>query len=389
MKFLNLQQKLSAWKEQDLYRQRKTVSSPQQTEICVDGKTLVNFASNDYLGLANNLAAINALKVTADEYGFGGGASHMICGHQQPHQKLEEALASFVGRESVITFSSGYIANLSLLQSLATKGDVIIADKLNHASLIDGVRLSEASSSRYQHLDLSKLSQRLSQTTQNKFVVTDSVFSMDGDLAPLKEIAQLCEKHNAILIVDDAHGFGVLGQSGRGCIEHFNLSQKQLPVYMATLSKALGGYGAFVAGEKKLTDFLLQFARGYIYTTAMPAAIASANLANLNYLKSNLQLNTQLHKNIQLLKQLCQKNAIKLLKSKTAIQPIVIGSSEKLLKINKRLLDAGYLLGAIRPPTVSKNSARLRITLSAQHNQQQIEKLVAVLAVALNSQLND
>ncbi|TQV89878.1 8-amino-7-oxononanoate synthase [Aliikangiella coralliicola] len=387
MKFLNFQQLLEQRAESGLLRQRQTLTSPQQTIVSVDGKQLINFASNDYLGLANQPQAVQALTSAADRYGVGAGASHLVCGHQKPHQDLEEALASFVGREAAITFSSGYMANLAILQCLAKKGDLIIADKLNHASLIDGVRLSDADSTRFPHCDLAILEKRLKKSSQNKFVVTDSVFSMDGDIAPLTEMVAMCDKYDAILIVDDAHGFGVIGENGKGSAEHFGLNQKQLPVLMATLGKALGGFGAFVSGEKPFVDYLVQQARSYIYTTAMPASIASANLANLNHLKQNPKILAQLKSNISYFRQQCEtfKSAgfpVTILPSETAIQPIIVGDNESLLAINHRILEQGFLVGAIRPPTVPANSARLRITLSASHSHRQIDQLIQSLTNA-------
>jgi len=380
MKFLELQKSLDERVEQGLYRHRRILNSGQKTQVIIGDESLLNFASNDYLGLASQQAVKGAISSSVDQYGFGSGASHLICGHQKPHQDLEDALAQFVNREAALTFSTGYMANLAILQSLAKKGDVIIADKLNHASLIDGARLSSAESKRYSHCDMTMLEQRLSHSKQNKFVVTDSVFSMDGDLAPLKEIVRLCEKYNAVLIVDDAHGFGVLGETGSGICEALGLTPKEVPVLMATLGKSLGGYGAFVAGEKALIDYLIQFGRSYIYTTAMPAVIASGNLTNLNYLRNNPEILLRLKKNIKYFKSQCYQNNIDLLPSDTAIQPMLVGSNEALLRLNEKLFSDGFLVGAIRPPTVAEDSARLRITVSAEHNQQQIDELVASLA---------
>ena len=383
MSFLNFEQHIAERQQAGLWRERLTIDSPQRAELQLADENLINFASNDYLGLANHGNAKQALTNATEVFGFGSGASHLICGHQRPHDDLEIALADFIGRDSALTFSSGYMANLAILQSLANKGDLVIADKLNHASLIDGVRLSGADSRRYPHCDLQVLESRLKRSTQNTFVVTDSVFSMDGDIAPLLEIAGLCERYKAILIVDDAHGFGVVGENGKGCVEHFGLSQKQLPVLMCTLGKALGGFGAFVSGERKLIDYLVQTARSYIYTTAMPAAIAAANLANLNVLQDSPEKLTKLRQNIVSFKQLCQQHRIVLIASDTAIQPVLIGDNEKLIQINKALIQQGFLVGAIRPPTVPQNSARLRITVSAAHSQQQLESLVAALAKIL------
>jgi len=365
MKFLD--DRLQQLKQKGLLRQRRVIDSAQESQITYKEQSLINFSSNNYLGLANHQSAIEEITDKAKHYGFGSGASHLICGHQRPHDELEKALADFTQREAALTFSSGYMANLAILQSLVMKGDWVIADKLNHASLIDSVKLSQAESLRYPHCDLVFLEKRLDMASkkrsanQNVFVVTDSVFSMDGDIAPLKEIVQLCEKYQAILVVDDAHGFGVLGESGRGCIEQFNLNQNQLPILMATLGKAIGGYGAFV------------------YTTAMPAVVASANLINLKTLQKNQQSIKKLKHNIDYFCSECKKTKISLVNSKTAIQPLLIGDNQSVIHIYEKLLEAGLLVGAIRPPTVPENTARLRITLSASHSEEQMDYLIAEL----------
>ena len=383
MSFLDIENRLEQLKRSQLIRERLVIDSPQASELIVDGEQFINFASNDYLGLAANHAAADALNEATQRYGFGSGASHLIVGHQLPHEALEQSFANFVERDAALSFSSGYMANIGILQSLAQKGDMILADKLNHASLIDGVRLSSANSLRYLHCDIEALEKRLSRSSQNTFVVTDSVFSMDGDIAPLDKIAALCEKYNAVLIVDDAHGFGVLGEKGRGAAEYFSLNQKQLPVLMSTLGKALGGYGAMVSGEKNIISYLTQTARSYIYTTAMPAPIAAANLQNLQKLQSDDSLLKNLHKNIENFKNQCKQNEISSSASETPIQPLIIGDNEKLLAIKTALQLRGILVGAIRPPTVPKNSARLRITITAAHSNEQIERLVSGLKTSL------
>lgn len=373
---------LSDKKERGLYRERAVVESPQASHIVINNRSMLNFSSNDYLGLANRSNVIETIKSKIDSFGFGSGASHLVSGHHQAHQQLEHQLARFQKREAALTFSSGYMANIAILQSLAKKGDVIISDKLNHASLIDGSQLSNSDSVRYAHCDLASLERRLKRAAKNKWVVTDSVFSMDGDIAPLDKIAGLCEKYSAHLIVDDAHGFGVLGKSGQGCSEHFNLSQKQLPVLMGTLGKALGGYGAFVSGSKVMVDYLVQTARPYIYTTAIPAIIAEANRENLDWLSRNPQLINRLNKNIASFKTLIKQTSLKLLDSHTAIQPIVIGNTHELIRVSQKLKEDGILVGAIRPPTVAANTDRLRITLSAAHSVDDIKKLVDSLKKA-------
>lgn len=372
-------------KSDSQWRERLLLQSKQSAELVVDDTKLINFSSNDYLGLASNLSTIESVHQQLDCLGVGSGASHLVSGHHQIHQTLEIEVAEFLNRDSAVTFSTGYMANLGILQSLAKKGDLIIADKLNHASLIDGAKLSNANSVRYQHCDMSALEKRLKSEAPQKWVVTDGVFSMDGDLAPLEKIAGLCQKYQANLIVDDAHGVGVVGEQGQGCAEFYNLDQNQLPVLMGTFGKALGGFGAFVTGSQQLTDYLVQFARPYIYTTAMPAILAAANLHNVRLIKNDTSLMQRLKQNITKFKLLAEQAGLNLLASDTAIQPIVIGDSDKLVELNRQLIKAGYLVGAIRPPTVPVKTDRLRITLSAQHTEKQIKGLIE----QLNSSIND
>jgi len=379
-----LSNKLKDREQQGLTRQRLSLQSAQSNSIKIDDKNFLNFSSNDYLGLANNPDTLYAIKNQLEQSGFGSGASHLICGHHQIHQDLENALAKFLQRGSAITFSSGYMANLAILQSLASKGDLILSDKLNHASIIDGAKLSDAQSLRYPHCDLAALESRLKKQAVNKWVVTDSVFSMDGDIAPLREIVELCKKYEANLIVDDAHGFGVLGKNGRGCIEHFELSQSDCVVVMGTFGKALGGYGAFVSGGHALTSYLEQFARPYIYTTALPPAVAAGNLYNLRLIESKPQLRNKLIENIKYFKLQCANKKIDMFDSQTAIQPIKVGNTKKLLRLDKKLKENGILVGAIRPPTVPPNGDRLRITLSASHDFEQINHLIEQLNKYIN-----
>ncbi len=372
-----LDSRLGEKTEAGLLRQRQTVSSKQDRIIEIDGINYLNFSSNDYLGLAKNIPDLSEFS----QSGFGSGGSHLISGHHKAHSKLEKALADFVERDSVLTFSTGYMANLGILQSLAQKGDLIIADKLNHASLIDGAKLSNAELARYPHCDLAALIRRLEtqlkSKSANKWVVTDSIFSMDGDLAPLDEIAFLCKKYRANLIVDDAHGFGILGKSGAGACEHFQLKQKDCPVLMSTLGKALGGYGAFVSGSKKLTDYLMQFARSYIYTTAMPAVVAQFNLANLKKLTASANLRMKLKENIRYFQSQCEKMCVEHAGLNSPIQKIDVADLEQLKVKTEVLKKQGLLVGSIRPPTSS--TPRLRITLSASHSFSDIERLVSYL----------
>ncbi|NVK22188.1 MAG: 8-amino-7-oxononanoate synthase [Kangiellaceae bacterium] len=380
-----LQQRVEQRQAQSLLRQRLTVASAQSCELKVEGQGYLNFSSNDYLGLANHPKMIEAMQHAAKDYGVGAGASHLIVGHSHHHHALEQELADFVGAERALLFSTGYMANFGVLTSLLDKQDLIVQDKLNHASLIDGGLASEAKMRRYAHNDTEALQRQLqsplstdtNSTFETKLVVTDGVFSMDGDIAPLQSIHQVCQQTSAQLMVDDAHGFGVLGQQGKGTVSHCGLPS--CDIYMATLGKALGGFGAFVAGSSLLIESLIQFARSYIYTTAMPPAIAAANRMGLKLLQQEDWRREQLNKNIALFKQLAKQANLPLMQSDTAIQPILLKSNELVAKVSAELKQQGILALAIRPPTVPVNSARLRITLTAQHSEEQIVRLVEVL----------
>ncbi|MCG8534518.1 MAG: 8-amino-7-oxononanoate synthase [Pseudomonadales bacterium] len=376
-------------KAQHLYRQRRILESAQTTTIQCNGQSLLNFCSNDYLGLANHPLVIERFQQAANEYGVGSGASHLVIGHSALHHELEEQLAHWVGRPRALLFSTGYMANLGTVTALLQRGDSVIEDKLNHASLLDAARLSGAKRLRYHHNDVSHLQQRLLSASGNKLVVTDSVFSMDGDVAPLHDIAKACEEQNAWLMVDDAHGIGVLGSNpgaGKGVIAEQGLSSQQLPVYMATLGKAFGTFGAFVAGEEDLIEFLIQTARPYIYTTAMPPAVAAATLASVQLLQKESWRVEKLHQLIAYFRRRAETFSLALMPSRTAIQPLLIGDAQQALMVSQALQQHGILVGAIRPPTVPANTARLRITLSADHSEQQIDTLLQVLTETLHQQ---
>lgn len=370
-------------RRQHLYRQRRVLDSPQGPEVCIDGQQLINFCSNDYLGLANHPAVINAFQAAANEFGVGSGASHLVCGHSRVHHELEEALAEFTGRNRALLFSTGYMANLGIISALLGKADYVFEDRLNHASLLDAGLLSGARFQRFLHNDLDNLKSRLQKVAgieARKLVVVDSVFSMDGDTAPLPELSALAEQQNAWLMIDDAHGFGVLGETGAGSAEHFGLDQQQLPILMATLGKAVGSFGAFVAGSEALIETLIQFARPYIYTTALPPAVAAASLAALNIIREEPDRRQHLHALIKQFRSGAEQCGLQLMVSETAIQPILIGDSDKALQLSEALLAKGFFVAAIRPPTVPANTARLRVTLSAAHTEQQVEQLLAALA---------
>jgi len=380
----NLRRELDLRQQQGLYRTRKVLQSPQGREIIIDGQSLLNFCSNDYLGLANHPEVKKAFIEAAQQYGVGSGSAHLVNGHSKLHHQLEEELADFCGYPRALLFSTGYMANLAVAQSLCGRGDSIIEDKLNHASLLDAAQLSDGKLVRYVHADYSSLQSQLEtchlSNSKNILVSSDAVFSMDGDEADIKTMAQHCLQYDAWLMLDDAHGLGVLGDHGKGSLSHQLVPTQEVPIYMATLGKAMGTAGAFVAGSEDLIEYLIQTARSYIYTTAMPAAVAAASLASLSILRESDNKQQSLLHNIALFKQLAQQNEITLMASNTAIQPILIGNADQALRLSQQLFDKGLHIVAIRPPTVPKNTARLRITLRADHTEKDIHSLISALS---------
>ena len=363
-----------------LYRQRPLLDSPQGPLVQVDGRQLLAFCSNDYLGLANHPEVIAAMRAGAQKWGVGGGASHLVIGHSTPHHELEEALAEFTGRPRALLFSTGYMANLAAVTALVGQGDTVLEDRLNHASLLDAGLLSGARFSRYLHNDAVSLSNRLRKATGNTLVVSDGVFSMDGDLADLPSLCAEAKASNAWVMVDDAHGFGPLGATGGGIVEHFGLGLDDVQVLVGTLGKAFGTAGAFVAGSEELIETLIQFARPYIYTTSQPPAVACATLKSLELLRNDGWRREHLNHLITRFRQGAAEIGLSLMDSPTPIQPILIGDSEHALKLSALLKERGLLVGAIRPPTVPVGSARLRVTLSAAHSEAQLEQLLDALA---------
>lgn len=364
----------------DLFRQRPLLDSPQGPQVVVDGQPLLAFCSNDYLGLANHPKVIEAWQQGAARWGVGGGASHLVLGHSRPHHQLEEALAQFTGRPRALLFSTGYMTNLAAITALLGRADWVVEDRLNHASLLDGGLLSGARFARYRHGDLAQLGEQLNKAQGNTLVVTDGVFSMDGDLADLVGLSRLCAAHQAWLMVDDAHGFGALGATGGGLVEQLGLTLEQVPVLIGTLGKAFGTAGAFVAGSEELIETLIQFARPYIYTTSQPPALACATLQSLKLLREEGWRRTHLNGLIAHFRAGAQALGLSLLPSPTAIQPIILGSSARALKLSASLRERGLLVTAIRPPTVPAGSARLRVTLSAAHSVEQVDRLLEALA---------
>ncbi len=383
----SLQAELKRLKKQSLYRQRKITDGPQQVHLISNTKSVISFCSNDYLGLANHPDIAKAFKNAVNDYGVGSGSAHLVSGHSRAHHQLEETLAEYTGRSRAVLFSTGYMANLGIVNALMNKGDCVYQDKLNHASLIDAALLSSALSAsrfkRYSHNNLTRLEQLLASDhqSQRKLVMSDAVFSMDGDLAPVRQMSQLCQQHNAWLMLDDAHGFGVLGQHGAGVAEEFALDQQHLPIYMATLGKAMGGFGAFVAGSEALIETLIQKARPYVYTTAMPPAIAQAVLMSLKISREQSWRREKLQQLIKQFRMGAQQLGLSLLASQTPIQPIMIGDNHTAMAISKQLEQHGLLVTAIRPPTVPQGTARLRVTLSAAHSEADIEQLLNALAM--------
>ncbi|MFK3818478.1 8-amino-7-oxononanoate synthase [Pseudomonas sp. NPDC089407] len=376
----DLAARLAERRAADLYRQRPLLESPQGPEVVVDGQRLLAFCSNDYLGLANHPEVIAAWQAGAERWGVGGGASHLVIGHSTPHHQVEEALAELTGRPRALLFSTGYMANLGAITALVGQGDTVLQDRLNHASLLDGGLLSGARFNRYLHNDPASLASRLDKAVGNTLVVTDGVFSMDGDLADLPALAEVARARGAWLMVDDAHGLGTLGAQGGGIVEHFGLGMNDVPVLIGTLGKACGTSGAFVAGSEELIEALVQFARPYIYTTSQPPALACATLKSLELLRRESWRREHLAALIRQFREGAQQIGLELMDSPTPIQPIVIGDSAQALRLSRMLRERGLLVTAIRPPTVPAGSARLRVTLSAAHSQAQVQLLLNALA---------
>ncbi|MFA5241506.1 MAG: 8-amino-7-oxononanoate synthase [Sulfuricella sp.] len=383
MLFSYLAAELKQREADGLLRRRRMLESPQGARVRVDGADLLSFCSNDYLGLANHPALIEAACRGAQQFGVGAGASHLVTGHTLAHHQLELELAAFAGLPAALLFSTGYMANLGVITALMGRNDVVFADKLNHASLNDAAQLSRARFKRYAHLDLAMLeSQLAASSARRKLVVSDAVFSMDGDLAPLPELLALCEKYDAWLLLDDAHGFGVLGKTGRGILEHFaspfTVHTSRL-IYMATLGKAAGVSGAFVAGARELIDGLVQNARAYIYTTATPPMLSVALRESLRIIADEDWRRERLAQLIAQLRNGLKPKRWQLMPSETPIQPLLIGSSMEAMAVSQALQEKGILVPAIRPPTVPQDTARLRISLSAAHSREDVGLLLDAL----------
>ena len=377
--FQRLAQQLAELERRGLRRSRLVRQGPQGPRIVADGREVLAFCSNDYLGLASHPRIVEAAIEAASRYGVGEGASHLLSGHSAAHERLETKLAEFMQMPRALLFSTGYQANIGAVTALAVPEDAIFSDELNHASLIDGVRLSRARVVRYPHADIGFLSEALAESdATTKLIVTDGVFSMDGDIAPLPAMLDLCERHDAWLLVDDAHGFGVVGPGGRGAPAHFGLRSPRL-VYVGTLGKAAGVAGAFVAGAEEIVETVLQRARTYIYTTAAPAMLAAAIETSLQLIGEDEWRRERLRKLIAVLRHGMREGERGLAPSDTPIQPLVLGANSDAIRASAALRERGILVPAIRPPTVPEGSARLRISLSAAHSEQEVLRLAAAL----------
>jgi 8-amino-7-oxononanoate synthase len=363
-----------------LKRRRRTLQSPCGVQAMVDGQPRLAFCSNDYLGLANDPRIVAAMAAAAEQWGTGSGASPVVSGHLGPFEQLEQRLAAFVGRERALFFCTGYMANLGVTPTLVGRGEAIFHDKLNHASLIDAVQLSRADSQRYPHGDTAALARLLAASTaKRKLILTDAIFSMDGDLAPLNELYCLAVQHDAWLVVDDAHGFGVLGPQGRGSLAHLGLPADPRIVYMGTLGKAAGVSGAFVAGDATVIEWLLQRSRPYIFTTSPSPAVAGALLASIDLIEAADDRRAHLQALIAQLRSGLAGTPWQLLPSDTSIQPIVVGDNDAVLAAAAALDARGLWVPAIRPPTVPKGQARLRVSLSAAHQSEHVAALIDAL----------
>jgi 8-amino-7-oxononanoate synthase len=379
-----LKLELDQRKTDGLLRQRRLLDSPQAEYIVANGKPYLSFCSNDYLGLANHPSLIAAMQAAAGDSGVGSGASNLITGHHRYHDELEKKLAKFVDMPAALLFSTGYMANIGVLGALVGRGDAIFADKLNHACLNDGGYYSLADFKRFAHNDVVALEKLLkSSPAKHKLIAVDAVFSMDGDIAPIPDYLRLCEQYDAYLYVDDAHGFGVLGEHGKGCLSHFqiteNMPKSPRIIYMATLGKAAGVAGAFVAGEQVVIDYLVQKARSYVYSTPAPPALSATLIQSVTLIEQGDDLRAHLQHLIATLKANLQLKTWALMPSDTAVQPLVIGSNHAAVSLSEYLQKLGILVPAIRPPTVPKNTARLRISLSAAHSEQDVIQLANAL----------
>ena len=375
--FINAE--LQSAKDAGLYRQLRLVDGAQGPTLMLDGREVINFSSNNYLGIANHPALAAAAKAAIDRYGCGSGASRLISGNMTLHEELEAKLAQFKNTEAALVFNSGFQANIGILSTLAGEGDVILSDALNHASIIDGCRLSKAQTLVYAHGDLNELEAALKQaaSARRRMIVTETIFSMDGDEAPLREIVELAEEYDAMVMVDEAHGTGVFGANGAGVVAKLGLAARVL-VQMGTLGKALGGFGAYVAGSRELCDLLINRCRSFIFTTSLPPAVMAMALAAIDLVQSEPQRRAALQHNCQKLKQGLSRLGFELGKSASPILPLIVGDAARCMALSAALLEQGVFAQGIRPPTVPAGTSRLRITLMATHSDAQIDGALSV-----------
>ncbi len=363
---------LSAFEESGLYRRLALVQGPQEPRVRIKGRDVILLCSNNYLGFANHPKVKEAAILAIEKYGFGSGASRLVSGNMEPHRELEERLARFKGSEAALVFNSGYHANIGIISALVGRGDVIFSDKLNHASIVDGCILSRAEIKRYPHKDMNVLEDLLKKhpsplTPHPSLIITDGVFSMDGDIAPLKELSELSEKYGCMLMLDDAHAAGVLGANGKGTLEHLGIENPEI-IQMGTLGKALGGFGAYIAGSRKLIDYLINKSRSFIYTTSLPPAVCAASIAAIDIVENEPQIRQGLWDRVKFFREGLKNAGLNTMQSETQIIPILIGEADTAVKISNDLLDKGIFVQAIRPPTVPEGTSRLRFTLMANHS---------------------
>jgi 8-amino-7-oxononanoate synthase len=374
----SFQNEIQELASKELQRSMKHVTGKQGREIVINKKAALNFCSNNYLGLADDPRLIQASQESLKSEGFGSGASRLVCGNMDSHRKLEETIAQFKGVERCLFFTSGYMANIGIISALFSREDLIVSDKLNHASIIDGISLSRAESKRYPHKDMVALEDILKSAAgfRRRVIITDSVFSMDGDLAPLNEIVALARTYDALVMVDEAHAFGVFGEHGRGLVEHLGL-EGQVDIQMGTLSKAAGAFGAYCCGPSSMIELVLNRARSFIYTTGLPPSVAAAGCAAVKIIQEEPALRLQLLSNAQYLRKGLKDLGFDTMDSETPIIPVVVKDAALCVEFSKRLLDRGIFVQAIRPPTVPVNTCRLRVTVMAKHTQEDLNRLLA------------
>jgi 8-amino-7-oxononanoate synthase len=370
-------EKLKILREKSLFRNIKDRASPQGPKVKFGSREYINFSTNDYLGLANHPYLIDTAKKALDDYGYGSAASRLLSGGSNLHKELEDKIAKFKGTEFALVFNSGYSANTGIIPAITDTGDVIFSDELNHASIIDGCRLSKTKTLIYRHKDVSHLDDLIrKEDAKSKIVITDTVFSMDGDIAPLSEICDICKKNNAILYIDDAHGTGVLG-NGKGTLSHFNIKPEPWIIQVGTFSKAFGSFGAFVAGSRDVIEWILNTARSFIFSTALPSCVIAASIAALELIEGNPELIKKLWANRNKVVKYIKDTNFDIIKSETPIITLKTGTVLNTLRVSKHLYDKGIFAPAIRPPTVME--PRIRITVTAAHTDENIEKLIQTL----------